>query len=159
MAYLNLNRKESQCSCNSKQNMTLPTREFQFLVIFSHKSSIVLVCHVCSFTSSVCFRLRWLGLISSFYPLQSWWGPKCLLSDTAKGNPHKSQKALKKLRAKLGWCLLLRAASSPCAALPRVSMAALQREGEPQPIRSAPSPRLKGSAPSPRAPFPYLLDV
>lgn len=91
---------------------------FKFSVFFSRKSSTVLVRRVCSFPSSVCFRLRRLGLISSFHPLQFWWGPKCLLSYTAKGNPHKPQKAVKKLRANRSGSLLSQAASSPCVGLP-----------------------------------------
>lgn len=121
--------------------MTLPTRDFQFLVFFSQKSAIILVHHLYRFTSSVYFRLRWLGLISSIHPLQFWWGPKCLLSGIAKGNPHKAQK---KLRAKLSGSLLSQAASSPCAALPRVLKAALQRGREPQPTGFAHSPHLAG---------------
>lgn len=82
----------------------------------------------CSFTSSVSFSLKWPGLIRSFYPLQFWWGPKCLLSVIAKGNPHKPHKSLKKLMAKPSRSLFGQAAFSPCTALPWVSMAALQRD-------------------------------
>lgn len=108
--------------------MTSPTREFQVSVLFSQKNVIVSLWHICSFTSSVCFSLRWPGLIRSFHPLQFWWGPKCLLSGIAKGNPHKPLKSLKKLMAKPSRSLFGQAASSPCTALPRVSIAALQRD-------------------------------
>lgn len=103
---------------------------FNFPSSFFHKSSIVLVCHVCSSPSSVCFRL---GLISSFYPLQFWWGPKCLLSDIAKENPHKPHKALQKLRAKLSRSLLSLAASPPLHSTAGVSMAAPQTGGNRSP--------------------------
>lgn len=108
--------------------MTSPTHEFQVSVFYSQKNVIVSLWHIRSFTSSVCFSLRWPGLISSFHTLQFWWGPKCLLSGIAKGNPHKPHKSLKKLMAKLSRSLFEQAASSPCAALPRVSIAALQRD-------------------------------
>lgn len=108
--------------------MTSSTHEFQALVFFSQKNVIVSLWHICSFTSSACFSLKWPGLICSFYTLQFWWGPKCLLSGIAKGNPHKPHKSLKKLMAKLSRSLLEQAASSSCAALPRVSIAALQRD-------------------------------
>lgn len=115
-----LTEKSPSVAVIVKNNMTLPTQAFQFSAAFSQNTTVVLTHHVCSFTSSVCFRPRWLGLISSFYPLQFWWGPKCLLSSITKGNPHKLYKALKKLRAELSESLLSQTASSPRAALPWV---------------------------------------
>lgn len=123
-----LTEKSSSAVAIEKRTMTSPTHELQVSVFFSQNNVIVSLWHMCSFTSSVCFSLKWPGLISSFYPLQFWWGPKCLLSGIAKGNLHKPHKSLKKLMAKLSRSLFGQAASSPCAALPWVSMAALQRD-------------------------------
>lgn len=123
-----LTEKSSSAVAIEKRTMTSPTHELQVSVFFSQNNVIVSLWHMCSFTSSVCFSLKWPGLISSFYPLQFWWGPKCLLSGIAKGNLHKPHKSLKKLMAKLSRSLFGQAASSPCAALPWVSVAALQRD-------------------------------
>lgn len=120
--------------------MTSPTHEFQVSVSFSQKNVIVSQWHICSFTSSVCFSLRWPGLISSFYPFQFWWGPKCLLSGIANGNPHKPHKSLKKLMA-----------AEPISVLPLCSAAtgvdrspAKRQRTARQPAGSACSPWLKG---------------
>lgn len=117
---------------------------------FGFRSSILrrmLSFHYDTFVVSwVLFVLAWDDLISSFYPLQFWWGPECLLSGIAKGNPHKPHKSLKKadgrteqISVQAGSVLPLRSAATGVDRSP-----AKRHRTAQQPAGSACSPGLKG---------------
>lgn len=80
--------------------------------------------------SQVLFVLAWddLALLAPSIPSTFGGVPSASLVILQKGNPHKPHKSLKKLMGKRSRSLFGQAASSPCAALPRVSIAALQRD-------------------------------